>query len=139
MSRKVLRKHSDYFLIGHPEQAISGSKLPTVRSVLKNFLYVKQQPSNNNEALRLVVDNVLCFWAMARIPTMLPRSCVRNLERLYKEWRTIGKHKDRASDPGGRRANFEEKLDKLWDVGADNAIEQIRKNRLLQKRGGRLT
>ena len=136
----MLRKHTDYFLIGHPEQAISGSKLPTVRSVLKNFLYVKQQASNNNEALRLVVDNVLCFWAMARIPTMLPRSCVRNLERLYKEWRTIGKHKDRASDPVGRRNNFEEKLDKLWDVGADNDYRADKKEVDFYRKGsGRST
>ena len=132
MSRKELRRDTDYFLVGHPEHAISGSKLPTVRSVLKFFFHVRKD-LDNSTALRAVVDNVICFWTMARIPTMLPRNCTRKLKMLYEEWHALAKHKDRESDPGGRRAKFEDSLDKLWDIGATDAIKQILGSRMLKQ------
>ena len=133
MSKKELRKDTDYFLVGHPEHAISGSKLPTVSSVLKNLFHVKKQTPDINTALRTVVDNAICFWTMARIPTMLPRNCVRKLKTLYEEWQALAKHKCRKSDPGDRRAEFKRNLDKLWDIAADDAIKQIRTSRFLRK------
>ena len=133
MSKTKLRKDTDYFLVGQPQHSISGSKLPTLSAVLKYFFHVKKQSHANNTALRTVVDNVICFWDMARIPTQLPRNCVRKLKVIYEEWRELAKNKKRKGDPGDRKAAFKSKLDTLWDIAADDAIAQIRNNRLLRK------
>ncbi|XP_043194189.1 uncharacterized protein LOC122386201 [Amphibalanus amphitrite] len=131
MSEEEHKKDTDFFLVGKPEQAIPESKLPTVRSVLKLFFYVKRRTPDNSTAFRSVVDSVLCVWSMTRIPTMLPRNCVRKLKKLYEEWQALAKNEKRKSDPGGRRAKFIASLDQLWDVGATDAIEQIRGNQRL--------
>ena len=133
MSKTKPRKVTDYFLVGHPGHSISGSKLPTLCAVLKYFFHVKKQSQANNTALRTVVDNVICFWDMARIPTQLPRNCVRKLKMIYDEWRELVKSKKGKGDPGDRKAKFMCQLDTLWDIAADDAIEQIRRNRLLRK------
>ena len=114
----LLRRQND--LVGQPSPAISGSKLPTARDVLKHFLRVSKRCKSRDEAYRLIVDNVLSFWGMARIPTLQPRSCVNKLSRLWSEWRSLFKHKDRPGDSSGRKESFRRKLDidKLWDVGS---------------------
>ena len=51
------------------------------------------------------------------------------LNNLREEWRYLQKSKTRVT--GKRRQKFRENLDKLWDIGASDAIEQIQKNRLM--------
>lgn len=132
-SAPLLRRQTEYFLVGQPAPALSGSKLPTARAVLRHLFYVSKR-CKQNDAFRHTVENVLSFWNMARIPTKLPRNCVRKLSKLWNEWRAIDKGKRRSKDPAGTRERFQSKLDKLWDIGADDAIEQIMSNRLLDKR-----
>ena len=130
-SAPVLRKQTEYFLVGQPAISISGSKLPTARAVLRYFFYIKQQCPDRLEAFKKTVDNVLCFWAMARIPAMLPRNCVRKLEALWHEWSELSKSKGRGKDANDRREQFSARMDKLWDIGAKNAIDEIMSSRLL--------
>ena len=52
----VLRKDTDYFLVGHPAHSISGSKLPTARAVLKNFFH-KRLLSRSDQCLQ-----GYCWW-----------------------------------------------------------------------------
>ena len=102
-----------------------------VRSVLKFFIYVQQTPDNKT-ALSTVADNVVCFWTMARIPVMLPCNRMRKL-RMCEGWQALTKYKDRKCDPGDRRAKFDSTLDRLWDVGATDAIKQTRMLRLNER------
>ena len=129
---KRLRKDSERFLVGHPRQSIRGSQLPTARQVLQFLFHVKESGhcERKREAYKITVKNVLPFWKMARIKTMRQRNCCRKLESLFTEWQNLQKSANRA-DQNDKRTLFAEKLDRLWDIGATDALEEIRKNRLL--------
>lgn len=127
----VLRHQTERFLVGQPAQSIPGSKLPTGRDVLKFFFHVFEKCTSRQKAYKITVENVLHIWAMARINTQEYRNCVRKLDGLWKEWNELKKNKKRKRDVDDRRAQFSEKIDKLWDIGAVNAIEVIRTSRLL--------
>ena len=51
----------------------------------------------------------------------------KKLNKMWEEWRYLQKSKTRVA--GKRRQKFRENLDKLWDIGASDAIEQIQKKR----------
>ena len=85
------------------------------------------------EALNMTVDIVLTFWEMARIKTNVKHNCVSKLDALFEEWLSLRKCKNRKDDSGQGHAReiFRKKLDSLWDIGHQDAIEDIRGNRLL--------
>lgn len=126
---KTTRSKTDYFLIGQPASSISGGKLPTTRQVLKFYLYAAQKSGNTNDAVRQTVDNVLSFWNMARITTRRRDKCVEKLKQLVTEWKNLRKSKGKAA--AETVTMFKQRLDLLWDVGAADAIEEIKKSRLL--------
>ena len=43
----------------------------------------------------------------------------------------MNKNKSRLSDPKGKRTEFVDQLDRLWDIGAEDAVEVIQQNKLL--------
>ena len=65
---------------------------------------------------------------MALIKTMELKVCKKKkLNKLWEEWRYLQKSKTRVA--GKRRQKFRENLDKLWDIGASDAMEQIKKKK----------
>ena len=50
---------------------------------------------------------------------------------MYKEWCNLAKSKSRIRDVGGKQELFISEFDKLWDIGAKDAVAIIRENRLL--------
>ena len=127
----ILRNKSERFLVGQPAHSIPGSKLPTGRDVLKFLFHVNENCSDRYAAYKITVQNVMSFWSMARIKTTLPRNCVRKLDALWKEWRELKKSRGRKSDVGDQRAKFTSKINKLFDIGAEDPIDEIRNSRLL--------
>ena len=100
------------------------------------FLFHVKESGNcerKSEAYKITVENVLPFWEMARIKIMMPKNCCQKLESLFTEWQNPQKSANRA-DQNAKRTLFAEKLDKLWDIGATDALEEIRKKRLLTAR-----
>ena len=55
--------------------------------------------------------------------------CKKRLNKMWEEWIYLQKSKSHVV--GKRRQRFRENLDKLWDISASDAIEQIKKNRLM--------
>ena len=53
------------------------------------------------------------------------------MQKKYKEWCDLAKSKSRIRDVGRKRALFISELDKLWNIGAKDAIATIRENQLL--------
>ena len=129
---KRFRKDYERFLVGHPRQSIRGSQLPTARQVLQFLFHAKESEKcdRKSEAYKITEENVLPFWQMARIKTMMPKNCCQKLQSLFTEWQNLQKSANR-SDQSDKRRLFAEKLDRLWDIGAADALEEIRKNRLL--------
>ncbi|KAG7154590.1 hypothetical protein Hamer_G014936, partial [Homarus americanus] len=64
-----------------------------------------------------------------RIKTISERGCREKLTRLWEHWRSLQKSRDRAAKD--KVENFKSQLDLLWDIGAPDAVEDIKKNRLL--------
>jgi len=104
---------------------------------MKYVLYLRNDAENirnkvkNEDIAYEVVDSVVTFWNMARIKTKQRQNCMLDVMKLWNEWQSLMKNKTRPSDPGDRRANFQVRLDTLFDIGAPDAIAEIMKSRLL--------
>ena len=131
------RTTSGAFLIGHPARSIAGSKLPTLRQVMQVLLHEKASGfssggmASNRDCITFVVDRVNVFWQMAGIKTITKPNSILRLESDFAEWTNLKKSMGRPTDPGNKREKFTEKLDKLWDIGAPDAVKEIQTNRLL--------
>ena len=80
-----------------------------------------------NEAFEETTTEVKTFWDMARIKTMEVKACKKKTHQFVGRWRHLQKSKTRVA--GGRHEKFRENLDKLWDIDASDAIEQIQKKK----------
>ena len=130
------RSFSDVYLIGQPNSSIRGSQLPTNRQVFQYFLHLRNDnPNSDNRSLAHdTVDVVLPFWNMARIKTLTRPNAVNRFMILHEKYRKIVKNKGRNNKPEEeKRANFLKDLDKLFDIGTKDVVEEIRSNRLLTK------
>ena len=130
---KKLRKHTERFLVGQPIPSISGTQLPTTRQVLQRLFYAKdcvrgKRNADNNSACRETVKEVLEIWEKANIKTLSVFRCYVKLNNVFSEWRRLNKNSLRGSNEQTQK--FEEELEKLWGVGSEDAIGDIRKNRL---------
>ena len=134
--RRQLRSSTEAFLIGHTSSSISGAKLPTARQVLKYYLHQQQDDPRRygDAATTSAVVNVRTFWTMARISTITEYNCKEKLRGLLDEWRLLKKSRGREGDAQKKaRETFVSMLDKLWDIGAPDAIAAIKANRLLSE------
>ena len=130
------RSSSDVYLIGQPSSSISGCQLPTNRQVFQYFLHLRNEnPNSDNRSLAHdTVDVVLPFWSMARIKTLTRPNAVNHFMILHEKYRKIVKNKGRDNKPEEeKRTDFLKDLDKLFDIGSKDAVEEIRTNRLLTK------
>lgn len=131
---KQTRKKTNFYLVGYPSEFIPGSKLPTLRQALQVLLFkknVEKKERTTRAQVESTVDCVLKFWGKAGIKTITKKNCVKRMQKKYQEWCCLSKSKSRVRDVGGKRALFESELDKLWDIGADDAVKTIRENRML--------
>ena len=86
---------------------------------------------DKNAAFRATVDAILPFWEMTRIKTLHLTRFRERLEKLHAEWVALHKSEKRDVHPGNKRELFSRKMDQLWDIGAEDAMDKIQKNRLL--------
>lgn len=70
---------------------------------------------------------------MARIKTMTRKNAMLHFMKFHDRHRNLARNKQRQSDPSEKRAEFACELDKLFDIGAPDAIAEIQHNRLLSK------
>lgn len=78
------------------------------------------------ESAMLVAQEVAVFYSKARIPIPKMYNCSMKVERLYNEWRDVQKSSSRRNPTQiQREAAFTEKLDDLFDMAHQNALEMI--------------
>ena len=132
--KSTTRSTSNVFLVGQPMDRIAGSQLPTGRQAFRYYLHIKSNAHTQttlDELAYQVVDAILIFWNMARIKTITRKNSMIKFKRIVENHRQLAKSKDRKGDPHGLRKKFEEGLDSLFDIGAEDVEEDILKNRLL--------
>lgn len=70
---------------------ISGAKLPSIRQVLKLFLYHHKAKTIRDRA-RSVSEEVLKFWEIAKILTKKLKHVVTKVEKDYKQYLNLKKN-----------------------------------------------
>lgn len=121
-------RRQNIHLIGSTKNQILGSKLPSLRDCLKVLFYnMRFINMTLSESSNLVIDECLIFWKKARIPTKDKADCVKNLKKKYELWRNLEKSKHRENDSYNLKVEeFEEDLDKLFDIAHSNALELMK-------------
>lgn len=129
-SKKRLRSSDDdVFLVGKCNSEIVGAKLPSIKQVLQVFFYqIRHEKLNAKESAGIAVDLAIPFWNKARIPTQTKQNCIKKLETLHNEWKTLKKHVNSQSKLHRERENsFYEKIDEfLFDIATPDALETIK-------------
>ena len=132
--RKITRASTSYFLIGNSIDAIPHRKLPTLGTVLRHVLYLKETGKPNTSIdsyLRSAAEEALLIWSRGGIKTNTQNNAVQQLTKIWNDWKVLNKSKTRRKDVGNKRDIFLGNVERLWDVGAVDAIEVIQKDRLL--------
>lgn len=145
-SKKQLRSDDDkIFLVGKCESEILGAKLPSMKQVLQLFFHkTRMENISAKDSMKYTIGAALQFWEKAKIPTLAEKNCIKKLEKLYEEWKSLQKNKN--SPYGKHRRNekeFSEKIENyIFDIAAPDALEtmKIQEDRdflLLQRQPGR--
>ena len=67
------------------------------------------------------------FWDRARIPVQDESRSIPKVEKLFSEWQTLQKHASRGGPSFEENcANFQLKLQNLFDIAHGNAMEIIK-------------
>ena len=132
--RKITRASTNYFLIANSIDAIPHNKSPTLGIVLTHVLYLKETGKPNTSIdtyLRSAAEEIHLNSSKGGIKTITQNNAVQQLTKIWNNWKVLNKSKTRRKDDGNKRDIFLGSLERLWDVGAVDAIEVIQKDRLL--------
>ena len=129
--RKITRDSTNYFLIpaGNSIDAISQNKLQTLGTVLRHVLYLKETGKPNtgtsiDSYLRSAAE-VLLIWSKGGIKTITQTNAVQQLTKIWNNWKVLNKSKTRRKRCWKQTRHILGNLERLWDVGAVDAIKVI--------------
>jgi hypothetical protein len=121
------RTSAAVWLIGHPEEAITGCRLPSKGQVLRHFYYhhtiLKKTKSDSASS---VIESVLTFWASATVPISTFCYCKKMLLGLVEQYEKL--KKNRLKDSDSYRMNediFRGDFEELFDSSKRDAHVQI--------------
>ena len=93
------RSSASVWLIGYPDETISGCRLPSKGQVLKHFFYhhtiLNKTKSNSASS---VIDTVLDFWNAANIPTSTVCYSKKKLIGLVDQYEKLKKNRLKDSE-----------------------------------------
>lgn len=117
------RKPTEYFLIGYANKNV-GRNLPTLRRLLQNCLFYREQHQTIENSVTLTIKNAMIIWESMGIQIKRLDSCERKLNREYAEWKELIKNKKYKSEgQNQKRETFIKKLDVEFDVNCEPKIE----------------
>lgn len=115
------------FLLGEPTEAISGNKLPTNKQVLKLLFYQTREAKKTLPAsCQFVIEEVTKFWIRAGIQIQIVSRCVKKVEKLYNQYRSLQKN----PNPTKER-EFSVFLEQLFDIAHGN-VQDVANNEALK-------
>ena len=117
------RRNKSIRLVGQENNDISGSKLPSNKQVLQYFFYQHRTLRKSiRESARSTVRKCKKIWEKANIPTTQEINSIAKLERLYKEWKYLGKSKNKKNCiKDVKEFKFREKLDCQFIMSSNNS------------------
>lgn len=129
-----LRKDTDIWLIGHTSE-LKPTQLPTGRDVLKYFFHLRNLTpppvSTKEEIAKEAIFIIRKLWTNAGIQTMTRTNSETKLLKLFEDWNSLKKNKNRNSDKeNGKRSSFCKQIDILFDIASPDAESIIRNDRL---------
>ena len=90
--------------------------------------------SSTGDIAEMVLNETYRYWKIANIPVMTRFYAKKKLLQIFDHYLKLSRNKKRETETEKmKRANFNEDLDKLFDVAAEDAEEKIRKDRLLEE------
>ncbi|KAG0711830.1 hypothetical protein GWK47_019770 [Chionoecetes opilio] len=115
-----------WWLIGHSEENMTGSRLLSQGQVLRKFYFHHDlEKKTKAKAAKETVEEVLGIWEKAGVPTSTLRYNKAKLLKLVEAYEGLQKHKKRASETARmKEAIFQGDLDDLFDVAHRDALEK---------------
>ena len=93
-----LRHQTVCFLVGQPASVILERRLLTGRSLPQCLIHVYDESNGRHTVIKETVECEMRIWAKSGMKTQLCRSCIRNLEKLWIQWKDINKQKTGKDD-----------------------------------------
>lgn len=110
-----------------PVDRIEGSKLPSGKQVLGNFLHHHNVLKQDiRTAATHTIERVEDFWFRAKLPIKHRQDSIKKLEKLFYEWAGLKKNKSRRSQTQQcNEAQFLATIEELFDIAHANAMGLI--------------
>ena len=110
-------------------------QLPTKDQVLCLYFFIRGQEKMKKvpqcQVLDPVLDEVTKCWKLANIPTKVYTTLKRDLQKILSTRDNLVKNKHKMSEKEVEKRNeFENSLQKLWDVSSIDANLKIKADRL---------
>jgi len=86
----ITRKETEIFLIGQPIDGFRGMKIPSKGDVIRRCFYlIRENKATVKQASSIVVKEVMGYWQIAKIPTMVEYNIIPKVEKEYSKWRAL--------------------------------------------------
>lgn len=121
MSSKT-RSSPEIWMLGHFQEDITSSGLPTNKEVLRKFMFHHQEKGLCvGESAKVAVNATVSFWNRARIPTQRIDSAIRKFNKLLKYYHALKANRLKQHDCyRAKEGLFKADLDNLFDISAKN-------------------
>ncbi|XP_076055835.1 uncharacterized protein LOC143033967 [Oratosquilla oratoria] len=118
------RRAASVWLLGHCEEELTGSRLPSNGQVLKHFFYHHLNlKCTKSESAKAVVEAVFLFWAKAQMPTTTLFYAKKKLTDLVTKYEGLKKNRLRDSENQRMKEQmFCDDLDEIFDVAHKDAL-----------------
>jgi hypothetical protein len=141
-----MSKESELYLVGNPTSSLSSSNtyLPSGREVFRVFCHLHLNLRlQMREASESTVEQVMTIWNKFCVPTCRKDNAITKLEKLYKEWTTVKKNKNRKSElQTSKEDEFCLKMNNLFDIANAEALtlmqDQMHREFLIAQRKPRV-
>ena len=118
------RNNVSVWLLGMPDENITGSGLPNNGSIVRNFFFHNQEHEMTIEdSAKATIHSTMVIWNKAHIATQCTDSAVRKLRTLYNDYCDF--KKNCLSLKAGYRVKeqmFKSDLDDLFDILTKDAL-----------------
>lgn len=129
-----------------PYEDFLGARLPSKEQVLLVFIHHhKEIKETLSEAAKSTSTKLQVIWKRANIPVKTEENIRAGIQKLYKEYQSLGKDKSRNSEAANRkRQEWKSDLDKLFDIASQNvmtmsSVLQKDKEFLIMQRDNRMS